>query len=157
MVISGSQIAELLDESLTEDIIPAHSSNPPLSDHVNRLIALDRSPAAWNLNPNLAFDCSNPNSAFDCSVVLLQNIVQVDGRAVDRRQIRVDHPRLMRGGIARSAFQAAFLQAVPYPWRVNSRLSASASRKAESRKSIVAPVESMARHRRAFIDRWGPR
>ena len=51
VAISGSQIEELLDESdLPEDINPANPSDLPLSDHVNRLIALDRSSGRLKLS-----------------------------------------------------------------------------------------------------------
>jgi hypothetical protein len=74
ILISGSQIEELLDEAdLTEDIIPAHPSNLPLPNHVHRLMALDRSPRRLELpKSQLGID-----PTFDGSVVLLQNSVQV--------------------------------------------------------------------------------
>src|SRR6266849_629442 len=115
IAISGSQIEELPDETdLTENIIPAHPSNLPLSDHVHRLISLNRSPGRLELSKSLL----GVYSAFDRSMVLFQDIVQVlhrsvpttsaqdpfllyicDGCAVDRRQIRVDDTRLRMGSI----------------------------------------------------------
>jgi hypothetical protein len=89
--------------------------------------------------------------ALDRSMILLQDIIQGldrsmsaaaaqssfllyvrDGGAVDRRLIGVDDARLRMG----------WLRALR-----NSRLAAAASRSADSRKSILAPVESMARYR----------
>ena len=74
ITISGSQIEDLVDESdLTEDIFPAHPSNLPLSDHVHRLVTLNRSPRRLELPKSLL----GLDPTFDGSVVLLQNIVQV--------------------------------------------------------------------------------
>jgi hypothetical protein len=101
IAISGSQIEELPDETnLTENIIPAHPSNLPLSDHVHCLIPLDRSPCRLELSKSLL----GVHSAFDRSMILFKDIVQVlygsvpaaatqdpfllyvcDGCAVDRR------------------------------------------------------------------------
>src|ERR1700693_5563841 len=72
--ISGSHVEELLDElDLTEDILPAHPTNLPLPDHVNRLLALDRSPRRLKLPKSQL----GSHPAFDRSVVLLQNVIQV--------------------------------------------------------------------------------
>jgi|SRR5712691_4530888 len=79
IAISGSQIEELPDETdLTENIIPAHPSNLPLSDHVHRLISLNRSPGRLELSKSLL----GVYSAFDRSMVLFQDIVQVLHRSV---------------------------------------------------------------------------
>ena len=113
IAISGSQIEELPDETdLTENIIPADPSNLPLSDHVHRLISLDRSACRLELSKSLL----GFHSAFDRPMILFEDIVKVlhrsvpatatqgpfllyvgDGGAVDRCQIRVDDTRLRMG------------------------------------------------------------
>ncbi len=146
---SGGQFEELVDElNLTPNISSAHPPNLPLPQHVHRLITLN------GLLRRLEF--SEPllgvHPAFDRSVVLLESVVQVlygsvpataakcpfllyvgDGRAVDRCQVR-----MMTRGCGWDGWLSAFR---------NRRLAASASRNDDSRKSIVAPAESMARYR----------
>ena len=146
--ISVSQVEELLDESdLTEDISSTHPPNLPLPHHVHRLITLNRSVRRLEFSESLL----GVHPTFDRSV-LLENVVQVlyesvptaaakdpfllyvgDGRAVDRAR-----SVLMTRGCGWEGLLSALR---------NSRLAASASRNTESRKSIVAPVESMARYR----------
>jgi hypothetical protein len=124
IAISGSQIEELPDETdLTENIIPAHPSNLPLSDHVHRLIPLDRSPCRLEFPKSLL----GVHSAFDRSMILFQDIVKVlhrsvpttaaqgpfllyvcDGCTVDRRQIRVDDARLRMGSITQRVAKQPF-------------------------------------------------
>src|SRR6266849_4344953 len=145
--LSDRQVEQLVDElNLAPNICPAHPPNLPLPHHVDRFITLDRSPRRLKLSKSLL----GVHAPFDRSVILLDDVVQVlngsapaaaaerpfllnscDRRAIDRRQIRIDDARLRVRSIA---------QALP-----NNRLASSASRNADSRKSMVSPAESIAR------------
>jgi hypothetical protein len=150
VVISSGQFKEHVDElNLTPNIFPAYPTSLPLTDHVHGFVALNRSPCCLEFSKALL----GVDAAFDRSVILLQDIVQVlhrsvptaaakdsfllyvgDGRIVNRRPIRVDDARLRMGRMAERLLR-------------NRRLAASASRNPESKKSMVAPAESMARYR----------
>jgi hypothetical protein len=145
---SRGQFEEFFNElNLTANIIPVDPPNLARPDHVDRFIALNRSPCRLQLSEPLL----GLHAAFNRSVVLFQDVAQVldrsvpttaakcpfllyvrDGRAVDRRLIGVDDAGLWMRGIAQCLAKEP--------------LAASASRNAESRKSIVAPHESMARY-----------
>ncbi len=145
--VSGSQIEQPVNEPiLVANIIVADPPCLPLADHVYSLVSRNRSPSCVELAKALL----GLHSSFDRSMVLLQDIVQIldrsmlaaatqssfrficgNRRAVEAGLISVDDARLrMRGALS--------------AWR-NRRLAAAASRNADNRKSIMAPVESMAR------------
>lgn len=146
---SGDHFEEFVDKlNLAPNIGPPHPPNLPLTQHVHRLITLDGSLR----RPEFAEPLLGVHPAFDRTMVLLENVVQVlyrsvpatatkgpfllkvgDGRAVDRRQIRVNDARLRMGAMVQRLAKQLFGKA--------------ASRSAESRKSMVAPAESMARYR----------
>src|SRR5712692_5032476 len=116
---SGGQFEELVDElNLTPNIVPLHPPNLPLPHHVHRLITLNGSLRRLEFSEPLL----GVHSAFDRSLVLLQNVVQIldgsvaapaaelpfllyvcDGRAVDRRKIRVDDAGLRMRSITQRA------------------------------------------------------
>jgi hypothetical protein len=146
---SGCQIEKVVDElNLPKQITSCHPSNLPLPDHVDCFVALNGSPSRLEFSEALF----GVHSTFDGSMILLENVIQVlrgsvsttiaqrtflltvrDRGAVDRRQSVL----ITRGcGWDRS----------PSALR-NRRLAASASCNADSRKSMVAPVESMARYK----------
>ncbi len=128
--------------------ISSYPSNLPLPDHVDCFVALNGSPGCLEFSESLF----GVHSTFDGSMILFEDVIQVlhgsvsttmaqcsllltveDRGAIDRRQVGVDHSRLRMGSIAERLR--------------NKRLAASTSRNADSRKSIVAPVESMARYK----------
>jgi hypothetical protein len=109
---------------------------------------LNRSPSRAEFSEALL----GVNSTFAGSMILFENVVQVlhrsvsitvaqrpffltvgDRGAVYRCQVGVDHSRLAMGWIAERLR--------------NKRLAASASRNADSKKSMVAPLESMPRYK----------
>src|SRR5713101_787146 len=109
--------------NLTPNIFPAYPPSLPLPDHVHGFVALNRSPRRLEFSKALL----GVDAAFDRSVILLQDIVQVlhrsvptaaakdsfllyagDGRAVDRRPIRVDDARLRMGRMAERLAKQAF-------------------------------------------------
>jgi len=110
---SGPEAAtfeEFVDELiLTPDAIPAQPPHLALPNYVHGLIALNRSSRGLKFAKPLL----GVHSPFDRTMVLLDNVVQIldgsvaapamerpfllyvcDGRAVDRRQIRVDNAGL---------------------------------------------------------------
>src|SRR5271166_2011254 len=109
-------IEKAVDElNLPKKIISCHPSNLPLSDHVDRFVALNRSPRRLEFSEALF----RVHSTFDGSMILFENVVQVlhrsvsttvaqrsflltvgDRGAVDRRHVSVDHSRLRMGPIA---------------------------------------------------------
>jgi hypothetical protein len=120
----------------------------PFPEHVHRLIARDRPPRC----PELAKVLLGLDASFDRAMILLQDVVQIldrsmaaaaaqdsfrfrsgNRRAIEPRPIRVDDAGLGMRPIAEGPR--------------NRRWAAAASRSADSRKSMVAPVESMARWR----------
>src|ERR1035441_6272147 len=110
------QIEKAVDElNLKKKIISCHPSSLPLPDHVDCFIALNRSPSRLEFSEALF----GVHSTFDGSMILFENVVQIlhrsvstavaqrpllfsigDRRAVDRRQISIDHSRLGMGSIA---------------------------------------------------------
>src|ERR1035437_1197441 len=112
----GCQVEKAVDKlNLSKKIISCHPSSLPLSDHVDCFIALNRSPSRLKFSEALL----SVNSTFDGSMILFENVVQVlhgsvstavaqrpflltvrDRRAVNRRQVGVDHSRLGMGLIA---------------------------------------------------------
>src|SRR5271166_6128924 len=112
----GCQVKKAVDElNLSKKIISCHPSNLPLSDHVNRFVALNRSPSRLEFSEALL----RIHSTFDGSMILFENVIQVlhrsvsttvaqrsflltvgDRGAVDRRHVSVDHSRLRMGPIA---------------------------------------------------------
>src|ERR1019366_203887 len=120
----GFQIEKAVDElNLTKKIISCYPSSLPLPDHVDCFVALNGSPSRLEFSEALL----GIHSTFDGSMILFENVIQVLHRSV----------LITRGwGWDRS------LSALR-----NRRLAASASRNADSRKSMVAPLESMARYK----------
>src|ERR1035438_4553217 len=114
-VFSGRQIEKAADElNLTKKVVCCHPSNLPLPNHVNRFVALNRSPGRLEFSEALL----GLHSTLDGSMILFQNVVQVlhgsvstalaqrpflltvgNRGAVYRRQIRADHSRLGMGPI----------------------------------------------------------
>src|ERR1035437_6099404 len=112
----GCQIEKAVDElNLPKKIISCHPSNLPLAGHVDCFVALNRSPSCLEFSEALL----GVYSTFDGSMILFQNVVQVlhrsvstavaqrpflftvgDRRAVNRRQVGVDHSRSGMGSIA---------------------------------------------------------
>ena len=112
----GYQVEKAVDElNLPKKIISCHPSNVPLSDHVDRFVALNRSPRRLEFSEALF----GSHSTFDGSMILFENVVQVlhrsvsttvaqrsflltvgDRGAVNRCQISVDYSRLRMGSIA---------------------------------------------------------
>src|SRR5664280_3067575 len=145
----GCQIEKAVDElNLTKKIISCHPSNLPLPDHLDCFVALNRSPSRLEFSEALL----GVNSTFDGSMILFQNVVQIlhrsvstagaqrpflftvgDRTAVNRCQVGVDHSRLGMGSIAERLAKQP--------------LGSIASRNADSKKSMVAPLESMARYK----------
>jgi hypothetical protein len=145
--VSGSQIEQLVDELiLFANIIAADPSRLPLADHVHRLVTFNRSPSCSELAKALL----GLHSSFDRSMILLQDVVQIldrsmsaaaaqgsflfhsgNRRAVEAGLIGVDDAGLRMRWIVESLAEQAF--------------GRGGSRNADSRKSMVAPVESMAR------------
>src|SRR5208283_2779187 len=111
------QVEEAVDElNLAKKIVSCHPANLPLPDHVHCFVALKRSPSRLEFSEALL----GIHTTFDGSMILFENVVQVrhrsvstagaqrpflltvgDRRAVDRRQISVDHSRLRMGSIAK--------------------------------------------------------
>jgi hypothetical protein len=146
---SGGHFEEFVDEPiLTPASTPAQPPHLALPDYVHRLIALNRSLGRLEFPKPLL----GVHSPFDCAMVLLDDVVQIldgsvaapavkrffllyvcDGRAIDRRQIRVDDAGLRMGSITQRLAKQPF--------------AASASRNVDNMKSMVAPAESIARYR----------
>jgi hypothetical protein len=59
--------------NLAPNVVPPQPPNLPLPDHVQRLIALNRSLGGVELSKALL----DVDAAFDCSMVLLDDVVQV--------------------------------------------------------------------------------
>src|SRR5208337_4602821 len=75
----GLPIEKAVDElNLPKKIISCHPSNLPLSDHVDRFVALNRSPRRLEFSEAL----HGVHSTFDGSMILLENVVQVLHRSV---------------------------------------------------------------------------
>jgi hypothetical protein len=146
----GCQIEKAVDElNLTKKIISCHPSSLPLPDHVDCFVALNRSPSRLKFSEALL----GVHSTFDGSMILFQNVVQVLHRSVSTAVAQ--RPFLLnvgdRGAVNRC--QVGVLITRGWGWDRslsalrNRRLAASASRNADSRKSMVAPLESMARYK----------
>src|SRR5580700_3749817 len=104
--ILGGHLEEFVNEPhLTPDVTPAQPPYLALPNYVHRLIALNRSARSLEFTEPLL----GLHSPFDRAMVLLDDVVQIldgsaaaaaaqrlfllhvcDGRAVDRRQVRVD-------------------------------------------------------------------
>jgi len=70
----GWQLEKALDEpNLSKKIISCHPSNLPLPDHVDRFVALYRSPRRLEFSEALL----GIHSTFDGSMILFENVVQV--------------------------------------------------------------------------------
>src|SRR5215469_5935376 len=75
----GCQFEKAVDEpNLSKKIISCHPSNLPLPDHVDRFVALNRSPSRLEFSEALLAI----HSTFDGSMVLFENVVQVLHRSV---------------------------------------------------------------------------
>ncbi len=109
------QIEKAVDELNLAKKVVSCTHRLPLPDHMNRFVALNRSPGCLKFSEALL----GVHSTFDGSMILFENVVQVlhgsvstalaqrpllltvgDRGAVYRRQIRVDHSRLGMGPIA---------------------------------------------------------
>jgi hypothetical protein len=121
---SGSHFEEFVDEPiLTPDSTPAQPPHLALPNYVHRLIALNRSSRSLEFAKPLL----GVHSPFDRTMVLLDNVVQIldgsvaapaaedpfllyvcDGRAVDRRQIRVDDAGLRMRSITQRIAKQPF-------------------------------------------------
>jgi len=114
-VFSGCQIEKAVDELNLAKKVVSCTHRLPLPDHMNRFVALNRSPGCLKFSEALL----GVHSTFDGSMILFENVVQVlhrsvptalaqrpfpltvgDRGAVYRRQISVDHSRLGMGPIA---------------------------------------------------------
>ena len=72
--VSGGQAEHFVDELiLTPHISPAHPSNLPLAQHVDRFISRNRSSRRLELSKSLL----GIHSSFDGAVVLLDDVVQI--------------------------------------------------------------------------------
>src|SRR6516162_6779190 len=70
----GCQLEKAVDEpNLSKKIISCHPSNLPLPDHVDRFVALYRSPRRLEFSEALL----GIHSTFDGSMILFENVVQV--------------------------------------------------------------------------------
>ena len=77
--VSGRQIEQLVDELiLLANIMSADPARLPFSDHVHRLISLNRSPRCSELAKALL----GLYSSFDGSMVLFQDVVQILDRSM---------------------------------------------------------------------------
>src|SRR3974390_966388 len=73
------QLEKAVDEpNLTKKIISCHPSTLPLPDHVDRFVALNRSPSRLEISKALL----GIHSTFDGSMILFENVVQVLHRSV---------------------------------------------------------------------------
>ena len=123
--VSCRHLEQVVNElNLSLNIRTAHPPRLPLPDHVHGLVALDRSPRRVEGTKALL----GLHASFDRSMILLHDVVQV-----------LDRP------VAATASQESFLCDGSVSALRNRRLAVAASRKPESTKLIVAPVESMAR------------
>jgi len=106
----GGHIEEFVDDPiLTLDVMPAQPPHLTIPNYIHRLIALSRSSRSLEFTKPLL----SVHSPFDHAMVLLDDDVQIldgsvvaptaerplllyvgDGRAVNRRRIRVDDPGL---------------------------------------------------------------
>ena len=120
----GGHIEEVVDEPiLTLDVMPAQPSHLTLPNYVHRLIALNRSFRSLEFTEPLL----SAHTPFDRAMVLLDDVIQIldgsvaapaaerpfllyvcDGRAVNRRQIRVDDAGLRMRLIAQRAAKQPF-------------------------------------------------
>src|SRR6516165_5072077 len=123
-VFLGCQPKKAVDElNLSKKITSCHPSSLPLPDHVDRFVALDRSPGRLKFSEALL----GIHSTFDGSMILFENVVQVlyrpvpataakcpfllyvrDGRAVDRCLIGVDDTGLRMRRIAQCLAKQPF-------------------------------------------------
>jgi hypothetical protein len=75
----GCQIEKAVDEvNLAKKVVSCHPSNLRLPDHVNRFVALNRSPSRLKFSETLL----GVHSTFDGSMILLENVVQILHRSV---------------------------------------------------------------------------
>jgi len=75
----AAKIKKAVDElNLTKKIISCYPSNLSLPDHVNRFVALNRSPSRLEFSEALL----GVHSTFDGSMILFENVVQVLHRSV---------------------------------------------------------------------------
>ena len=138
---------QVVDElNLSPHIRTAHPPRLPLPDHVHGLVALDRSPRRLKLTKSLL----GFHASFDRSMILLHDVVQVLDRpvaATASQESFLFHPcnrRAVKAGLVRVDDTGCGCDGLVSALR-NRRLAVAASRKPESTKLIVAPVESMAR------------
>ena len=144
---SQAAFEQLVDELiLFANVIVADPPHLPLADHVHRFVSLDRPAGRLELTKALL----GLEWSFDCSMILLQDVVQVldrsmsaaaaqssllfhcyNGRAIEAGLIGVDDAGSRMRRIAERLAK----------WAFGRRLIA----QRESRNSMVAPVESMAR------------
>ena len=123
-VFLGCQPKKAVDElNLSKKITSCHPSSLPLPDHVDRFVAVDRSPGRLKFSEALL----GIHSTFDGSMILFENVVQVlyrpvpataakcpfllyvrDGRAVDRCLIGVDDTGLRMRRIAQCLAKQPF-------------------------------------------------
>jgi hypothetical protein len=121
---SRGHFEEFVDEPiLTPDATPAQPPHLALPNYVHRLIALNRSSRSLEFTKPLL----SVHSPFDRAMVLLDDVVQIldgsvaapaaegpfllyvcDGRAVDRRQIRVDDAGLRMRSITQRVAKQPF-------------------------------------------------
>lgn len=151
-MISSRQFEYLIfvDELiLRPNVGPAYPPNLPPPQQVHRFITLNCSLCCLEFSQAQL----GVHSPFDGAAVLLDDVVQLRQRPVPKA--RAERPILVYiAGIAalRSGLKSVLTTRGCGSDRSlsdlrNSRLAASAARKAHSRKSIVAPAESMARYR----------
>src|SRR5271163_3829774 len=76
--VSGSQIEQLVDETILLANISADPPCRPLPDHVDRLVFRNRSLSC----PELAKALPGLHASFDRSMILLQEVVQVLDRSM---------------------------------------------------------------------------
>ena len=75
----GSQLEKAVDEpNLSKKIISCYPLSLPLPDHVDRFVALNRSPSRLEFSEALL----GVHSTFDGSMILFENVVQVLHRSV---------------------------------------------------------------------------
>ena len=75
----GCQLEKAVDEpNLSKKIISCHPSNLPLPHHVDRFVALNRSPSRLEFSKTLL----GIHSTFDGSMILFEDVIQVLHRSV---------------------------------------------------------------------------
>src|SRR3974390_3499922 len=77
-VFLGCQPKKAVDEHLSKKITSCHPSSLPLPDHVDRFVALNRSPSRLKFSEALL----GIHSTFDGSMILFKNVIQVLHRSV---------------------------------------------------------------------------